>query len=76
MSDPDRIVSEFTYMRDALTDPPPVGMRVHALNQGGVMVQAVWTSESQKFFEAWHPYLKIPKTVKDRMSKRHANELT
>lgn len=71
MSDPDRIVEQTAYMRDALTDPPPVGMRVHALNKGGVMVQAVWTSQSHKDFEAWHAYLKIPQSVKDRMNGRY-----
>lgn len=71
MSDPDRIVAESTTMFDALTHPPQVGMRVHALNKGGVMVQAVWTSESHKYFEAWHPYLKIPASVKERMNARH-----
>lgn len=71
MSDPDRLTAAVVVMHDAVTNPPPNGMRVHALNIGGVMCQTTWNSESHKFFEAWHPYLKVPQSVKSRMSSRY-----
>lgn len=74
MSDPDRIVVPTAIMYDAQLNPPPNGTRVHALNLGGVMVQTIWNSESHKYFDAWHPYLKVPDSVKQRRMKRHQHQ--
>lgn len=71
MSEHDRAVAVSAHMIDAVLLPPPNGTRVHALNCGGVMCQTTWNSESHKYFEAWHPYLKVPQSVKQRMSERH-----
>lgn len=71
MSDPDRITAHSTAMIDAHLQPPPVGMRVFALNRGGVIVQTVWKSDSLNDYDAWHPYLKVPETVRRRQRDRY-----
>jgi hypothetical protein len=71
MSEPDRITVHSTSMIDAHLQPPPAGTRVFALNRGGVIVQTVWKSNSIDDFDAWHPYLKVPDTVRKRQSERY-----
>lgn len=71
MSEPNRPTVRQAEMVDAHIAPPRVGQRVWALGRGGCVVQTVWNNESINFFEAWYEFLKIPATVKERMSDRH-----
>ena len=71
MSEHDRPVVESTTMFDAHTTPPQNGQKVFALSVGGVMVQIVWNKDSINHFDAWHPYLKVPESVKQRQRDRY-----
>jgi hypothetical protein len=59
-------------MQDALINPPQNGQKVWALSKGGVVVQVIWNSRSWEFFEAWYHFLKVPESVKKRMSGYYA----
>jgi hypothetical protein len=58
------ITEQAATMRNAHTDPPPLGTKVNALNHGGVLVSTVWTKDSINNFDAWSPSPKIPAEVK------------
>lgn len=67
MSDPNRPTVATATMIDAHIEQPQVGQTVWAVGKGGCAVQVVWRSDSINFYEAWHPSLKLPQTVKERM---------
>lgn len=62
--EPDRPTLPRVELIDAHLTPPPNGARVLALNRGGVLVHAVWTSDALKYFDAWAAYPKVPASVK------------
>lgn len=70
MSDADRPTLPQVELRAVATDPPPAGCRVLALNHGGCIVPAVWTSTSAAEFDAWCFYPKVPREVKELQMKR------
>ncbi len=74
MSEPNRPTVQVTEMFDALTNPPQNGQKVWALGKGGVITQVVWNARSWEFFEAWYPFLKVPKSVKERMANYYKPE--
>lgn len=71
MSEPNRPTVRQAEMIDAHICPPQIGQRVWALGKGGCVTQTTWNSRSIEFFEAWYEFLKIPPTVKERMSNYH-----
>jgi hypothetical protein len=70
MSDPDRITRPQVELIATTDEQPTPGMRVLALNHGGCLIPAVWTSQSHLDFDAWCAYPKIPRTVKERQLAR------
>lgn len=67
MSDPNRPTVHQAEMIDAHVEQPMNGQVVWAVGRGGCAVQTTWNSKSIEFFEAWHPCLKLPASVKERM---------
>lgn len=67
MSDPNRQTVHQAEMIDSHIRQPMNGQIVWAVGRGGCAVQTTWNSKSIEFYEAWHPCLKLPQTVKDRM---------
>lgn len=65
MSDPHIPTRPTVELRAVATDPPPAGCRVLALNHGGCLVPAVWTSVSHLDYDAWCEYPSVPRSVKD-----------
>ena len=68
MPDPLRPVAVAPELRDAIDDPPTPGAHVIALGLGGCLAQAVWTSESDRFFVAWMPYPKVSPALRARLA--------
>ena len=65
MADPLIPTRPTVELRPVATDPPPAGCRVLALNHGGCLVAAVWTSTAHLDFDAWMPFPKVPRCVKN-----------
>lgn len=68
MSEPNRPTKKFVYLNDTDEEAPRVGQKVYALSLGGVLVEMVWTRDSEKHYVAWMPYPKVPKKVKDKLT--------
>ena len=71
MSEPDRLTRPQVELIDTEDEMPPPGMRVLALQWGGSLVPAVWTSTSHTVFDAWMPYPKIPANTKAKQAARN-----
>ena len=67
MSDPNRPTVFQAEMIDTHVRQPRVGQVVWAVGRGGCCHQMTWAADSLDFYEAWHPSLKLPSSVKERM---------
>jgi hypothetical protein len=64
--EPDRPTLPLIELKDNLIYPAPKGARVLALNIGGVLTQAIVTSDFNQQFDAWMEYPQVPASVKAR----------
>lgn len=71
MADIDRPTVKEAEMFDAMLVPPPIGMRVWALNEGGCVVPTIVDSNFYNQFDAWYHYIKVPESVKQRQMERN-----
>lgn len=71
MAEPNRPTVSSAEMTDVFVAQPAIGQEVWALTKGGTITRVVWNSASWEFFEAWYPFLKIPESVKIRMSSKY-----
>lgn len=65
-----RVVEAAPIWRNALTDPAPSGSTVLALSLGGTLISVQWSSKALEYCVAWLPYPKVPKEIKDILSKQ------
>lgn len=65
-----RITAPVAELIDAHQQEPAPGSHVQALTVGGILVSAVWKSDSLRYFDAWAPFPKIPDSVKKRQLGR------
>jgi hypothetical protein len=70
MADHDRITRPQVELIATVDEQPLPGMRVLALQHGGCLVATVWSSKSAADYDAWAPYPKIPRAVKERQLAR------
>lgn len=75
MADPTIPTEEAPSLTNAHRQQPVNGTQVLALNRSGVLVKAVWTSQSIKYFDAWMYHPKVPQDVKDIQSARFGGNL-
>lgn len=72
MADPDRPTLPRVELIATVDAQPTPGARVMALQWGGSLVPAIWTTQAHKDFDAWMHYPSIPAKVKkiqaDRLS--------
>lgn len=70
MADHDRKTAPVVELIPTVDEQPTPGMRVLALQHGGCLVATVWTTRSAAEFDAWAPYPKIPRKVKNIQQAR------
>lgn len=70
MADHDRITRPQVELIATVDEQPTPGMRVLALQHGGCLIPTVWTSRSHLDYDAWAPYPKIPRKVKQIQQAR------
>lgn len=68
MSDPTQLTTDELWFRDPDIHPPPRAQSMLLLNPGGVLIVGNWTDDCL----AWCPKPKIPKSVKDKMTRRQS----
>jgi hypothetical protein len=73
MSDPDRLTRPQVELIATTDAQPTPGMRVLALQHGGCLIPAVWTTRSHLEYDAWAHYPKIPAKVKQIQAARMSN---
>lgn len=75
MADPLIPTAAAPSLTNAHKNPPMMGSQVLALNRSGVLVKAVWTSQSIKWFDAWMEHPTVPADVKEMQSARYGDNL-
>lgn len=65
MSDPTQLTTSDLMFRDPDIDPPPRGVNMLLLNQGGVLIVGTWSDDCW----GWCPKPKVPQSIKEKMLK-------
>ena len=65
MADPEQLTTDELYFRDPELDPPPRGVNMLLLNEGGVLIVGQWSEGCL----AWCPKPKVPKSLKDKLTR-------
>lgn len=73
MADPLIPTEDAPSLTNAHKSQPALGTQVLALNHSGVLVKAMWTSQSIKYFDAWMYHPKVPQDVKDLQTQRYGD---
>ncbi len=66
MSDPTQLTTNELLFRDPEVDPPPRGVNMLMLNEGGVLIVGQWNNDCL----AWCPKPKVPKALKEKLARR------
>lgn len=66
MSDPTQLTTDQLYFRDPDEEPPPRGVNMLLLNQGGVLIIGQWSADCV----GWCPKPRIPKALKEKLTRR------
>lgn len=64
MKDPNHPTNQAWEMNDPEVDPPPIGVTLLVLNEGGCLIASSWYEGAQ----AWCYKPSVPEAVKARMS--------
>lgn len=65
MSDPLHPTAQVTELYDPAINPPPIGVNLLLINEGGCLIVGPWYDGAQ----AWGYKPRIPQSVKDRRAQ-------
>lgn len=66
MSDPTQLTTDQLYFRDPDEEPPPRGVNMLLLNEGGVLIIGQWADNCV----GWCPKPRIPIALKEKLLRR------
>lgn len=66
MSDPTQLTTDQLYFRDPDEEPPPKGVNMLLLNEGGVLIIGQWAD----ICVGWCPKPRIPVALKEKLLRR------